>query len=345
MEDPMEGIRDVEHLDELLSAPTEGVIKTMTRIHGDIIVLGVGGKVGPSLARMAKRASEAVGTPRRVIGVARFSSPEVEMRLQRWGVETIQCDLLDQAQLDALPDAPNVIYMAGMKFGATGNQPLTWAMNSYLPGMVCQKYRHSRMVVFSTGNVYGVTPVANGGPTEDAPLNPQGEYAMSCLGRERILEYFSRLFRIPMALIRLNYACEMRYGVLMDLAQKVWTEQTIDLAMGYVNVIWQGDANAMSLQTLEHTSIPPFVLNVAGPELLRVRDIALKFGRLMDKAVHFSGAEAPDALISSGRRAHELSGLPRTPAEHVMRWVADWVMRGGETLGKPTHFEVRDGRF
>ncbi|HPO15914.1 MAG TPA: NAD-dependent epimerase/dehydratase family protein [Candidatus Hydrogenedentes bacterium] len=338
-------IHDVEQLELLLSAPAAGLVEAMGTLAGDIMVLGVGGKMGPTLARMTKRASVAAGVHRRVIGVARFSSPELEVKLQTQDIETIRCDLLDQAQLDALPEVEHVVYMAGMKFGATGNESLTWAMNAYLPGMICQKFRHSRIAAFSTGNVYGVKPVAAGCPPEDAELNPEGEYAMSCLGRERIFEHFSRTLNIPMTLLRLNYACEMRYGVLVDLARKVWREQPVDVTMGYVNVIWQGDANAMALHSLLHVASPPLALNIAGPETLCVREVAQEFARRMNKPVQFTSEEAADALLSDGRRAHTLFGAPRVSAEELIGCVADWVIRGGETLGKPTHFEVRDGRF
>jgi nucleoside-diphosphate-sugar epimerase len=340
-----EQIADVEQLEDLLSAPPASVVEMMKRTPGDVLVLGVAGKMGPTLARMAKRAALAADTPRRVIGVARFSTPGVESRLHAQGIETIHCELLDPAQLERLPDAPNVIYMAGRKFGATSNEGLTWAMNAYLPGMVTQRFRRSRIAAFSTGNIYGVTPVSSGGPDESAPLEPVGDYAMSCLGRERIFDYFSRDLGVPVALLRLNYACEMRYGVLVDVARKVWAGQPVDVTMGHLNTLWQGDANAMSLLALEHAASPPFVVNIAGPEVLEVRGVAEEFGRLMGKNVVLSGHEAPDALLSDGSKGHRLFGRPRVDIPTLIRWIADWTMRGGETLDKPTHFEVRDGKF
>src|SRR5581483_5529200 len=266
-----DSIQSVEELEERLSEPTEGVIETLARLEGDIILLGVGGKMGPSLARMIRRASEAAGVSRQVLGISRFSSGPLEGQLQALGIQTIRCDLLDQSQLDRLPDAPNVVFMAGMKFGATGNESLTWAMNSYLPGMVSQKYRHSRIVAFSTGNVYGLTPVSLGGSVETDTPNPLGDYAMSCLGRERIFEHFSRTLNIPVSMLRLNYATETRYVVLVDVAQKVLAGQAVELAVGHFNSIWQADANAMALRSLEHAASPPFVVNIAGPETLSVR--------------------------------------------------------------------------
>jgi dTDP-4-dehydrorhamnose reductase len=338
-------IRDVAELEELLSDPTEATIRALGTLEGDIIVLGVGGKMGPSLTRMARRASEIAGVARRVIGVARFSSPKLEMQLQAWGVETVRCDLLDAKALAELPDAANVVYMAGMKFGSTGQESLTWAMNSFLPALVSQRFRGSRIAAFSTGNVYGLAPVSGGGSRETDALNPVGEYAMSCLGRERIFEHFSRTEHIKMSILRLNYATEMRYGVLVDIAQRVFSGQAVPLAMGYLNAIWQGDASAMSLQSLGCTAEPPTVINIAGPELLSVRHVAEEFGKRLHKPVRFTGEEAGDALLSNAGKSYELFGRPRVSAEQLMVWIADWVGRGGETLAKPTHFEERAGKF
>lgn len=338
-------IADVELLETLLSEPTPGAIDTLRRLEGDLILLGVGGKMGPTLARMAKRASDAAGVCRRVIGVSRFSSVEEERKLQAHGVETIRCDLLDESSVARLPDAPNVVFMTGMKFGSTGQESLTWAMNAYLPSIICKKYRRSKIVAFSTGNVYGLVPVAGGGSCESDPPNPVGEYAMSCLGRERMFEHFSRTLEIPMALIRLNYACELRYGVLVDLAQKVWHEEPIDLSMGYFNVIWQGDANAMSLQMFDVRAVPPTLINLTGGEALSVRSIASELGMRMKKSPRFIGTESATALLSNSQPALSRFGPPRVSAEQLIPWVADWVMRGGPTLGKPTHFESREGKF
>ncbi|MBX6314129.1 MAG: NAD(P)-dependent oxidoreductase, partial [Isosphaeraceae bacterium] len=315
------------------------------RRDGDLLVLGVAGKMGPSLARMARRAFDAADRrDRRVLGVARFSGGGRE-RLEAHGVETIACDLLDPDALDRLPEAPNVVFMAGMKFGSTGREAQTWAVNTFLPGLVARRFRRSQIVAFSTGNVYGLTPVDRGGSREDDPLDPRGEYAMSCLGRERLFEHFSREQGTPMALIRLNYATEMRYGVLVDIALRVQAGEPIDLAMGYLNAIWQGDANAMALRAFDHVASPPRVINVAGPERLRVRQVAEEFGRRLGRPVRFEGTEAPDALLSDGQLGYRLLGHPRLDAERLIAWIAEWVQHGGETLGKPTRFEVRDGRF
>lgn len=340
-----ETIRDVEQLEELLSRPTPEVIETFARLDGDLIVLGVGGKIGPSLARMAKRASDAAGRPRRTIGVARFSTPGLEDQLHAQGIETIRSELLDRKQLAALPDAPNVLYLAAMKFGTSGQEATTWARNVYLPGMVCERYAQSRIVAYSTGNVYPLTPVERGGSVESDPPGPVGEYAMSCLGRERMFAHFSQMFGTLVALVRLNYANEMRYGTLVDLAQKVMAGQTIDLGMGHFNAIWQGDNNAMTLRALDHVASPPMVLNVTGPQTLSVRRVAEEFGRLLQKPVHFASSESPDALLSNASKAFGLFGRPAVSEEQMIRWAADWQRRGGPTLNKPTHFEARDGKF
>jgi hypothetical protein len=341
----MPNIESVEQLEDLLSEPTTAAVEAMGRVDGDLMLLGVGGKMGPTLARMARRASDLAGTRRRVIGVSRFSSGGVEQRLAQHGVETIRCDLMDRAQLERLPDSANVIFMTGMKFGSTENAGLTWMMNVFVPGMVCQRFAKSRIVAISSGNVYGLSPLVRGGSVESDTPSPVGEYAMSALGRERMFEHFSRALDIPLALVRLNYANEVRYGVLSDLARSVWNEQPIDLAMGAFNAIWQGDANAAVLAAFDHLSVPPCVINVAGPEQLSVRSVALEFGRLLGKRVTLRGAEAADALLSNAQMSHRLFGYPRVAARQMLEWIADWVRRGGESLERPTHFQVRDGNF
>ncbi|NQT36612.1 MAG: NAD-dependent epimerase/dehydratase family protein [Planctomycetes bacterium] len=340
-----ETIADEEELDDLLSQPTEAAIRAMAQVEGDLILLGVAGKMGPTLARMASRACEAAGTGRRIFGASRFSDPSVREKLQSWGIETIQADLLDEAMVDSLPEVPNVIYMTGMKFGTSDQAATTWAMNTLLPASVCGKYGHARIVAFSTGNVYPLVGIESGGSREDDGPNPVGEYGMSCLGRERIFEYFSRTQGTPTAILRLNYAHELRYGVLVDVAKRVFDEQPIDVSMGHVNVIWQGDANAVTLAALGETASPPSVLNVAGPEILSIRRVAEQFGRLMDRTPRLTGSESPDALLNNGSRAHGQFGRPRVNAERLIRWIADWISRGKATLGKPTHYEVRNGKF
>jgi nucleoside-diphosphate-sugar epimerase len=338
-------ITGIEQLESRLSEPTPRLIETMKRLSGDILVLGAAGKMGPTLARMARRSADQAGGSRRIIGVARFSDSAARRSLEEHGIETIQGDLLDPRFVLSLPNAPNVVYAAGMKFGSTGNEPLTWAVNTHLPTLICRRYPESRIVAFSTGNVYGVAPADGGGSRETDALKPVGEYAMSCLGRERMFEYFSAKQGTPVAIVRLNYATELRYGVLLDLAQKVWLEQPIDVAMGFANVIWQADANAMALCLLEHTASPANIVNLAGPEILRVRQVCEDLGAILGRRVRCVGQECTDALLSNGAKAYELVGRPRVSAGEIIRWTAEWVRRGGDTHGKPTHFEVRDGKF
>lgn len=328
-----------------MSRPTPGAVEALANIEGDILILGAGGKMGPSLARMTKRASDAAGPNRRVVAVSRFSQTGAEEQLNAHGVETIRCDMLDPAQLAALPDAPNIIFMAGMKFGSTGHAALTWEINVDLPGMVCRRFPASRFAVFSTGNVYPLAPVVGGGSTETDAPSPVGEYAMTCLGRERVFEHHSRAIGMSASIIRLSYAVEMRYGVLIDIAGKVARGETIDLSMGNFCAIWQGDANAMALQSLAAASSPPCVVNVTGPELLSVRRTALRFGEIFNKAVLVTGTESGHALISSTQKAQQMFGYPTVTIDQVISWTADWMRKGGEMLNKPTHFETTDGRY
>jgi nucleoside-diphosphate-sugar epimerase len=338
-------IEQEEQLDQLLSQPSPQTIDVIQRMDGDWIFLGVGGKMGPTLARMAKHSAEEAGVTRRIIGVSRFSNPESKAQLEQWGIEAISCDLLNESELRTLPQVKNVVYLAGMKFGATGNEALTWAMNCYLPSLVCQHFNESRIVAFSTGNVYGMQPIFYGGARETDYPRPDGDYAMSCLGRERIFEYFSTKYKIPVSLIRLYYATELRYGVLRDICQQVWDEQPISLAMGSLNAIWQGDANNMALGAMDYASAPPFILNVVGPEILSVRQIALKFAQLLNKEVRFEGEEQTYTLLGNGQLSHGLFGYPSVTTDHMVRWISQWVMQGGSSLNKPTHFEVRDGKY
>ncbi len=340
-----ESIRDQEQLEDLLSEPTEAAVRALAQVEGDIMLLGVAGKMGPTLARMARRASDTAGTARRVIGVSRFSTPGSEDALRAHGIETIRGDLLDESFLTALPDAANVIHMAVMKFGATGNPAMTWAMNVHLPAMICRRFCRSRILAFSTGNVYPLVPIDSGGSLETDPVGPVGEYAMTALGRERMFDHFSQTLGMPVSLVRLNYAVEMRYGVLVDIGRKVLADENIDLSMGHANVIWQGDANAMTLAALADASAPPFVVNVAGPELVSVRETAETFGRLFHKTPKLTGTEAPNALLSDGTKGYDRYGRPRVSCEQLVRWIAHWIQAGGSSLGKPTHFEVRDGKF
>lgn len=333
-------------LEDRLSEPTPAVVETLARLPGDILFLGVAGKMGPTLARMAKRASEMSGTPRRIIGVSRFSNRNAEeTRLQEHGIETVRCDLLKETEVASLPDAPNVVYMPARKFGATGDEAMTWAINCFLPSLVCRRFARSRFVIFSTGNVYPLSPVTTEGPTESDSPNPVGEYGMSALGRERMFEFFSRRDGIPVSIIRLNYAVDLRYGVLVDLAQKVRAGEPIDTTMGYFNCIWQGDANAMTLRAFAQAATPPRVFNVTGPERLRVRDVCQMIGQKLGVEPRFTGSEAETALLSNSRQTQELLGPQTVSTATLIEWVVDWLQAGGRQLGKPTHFETRDGKF
>ena len=329
-------------LDELLSRPRHETLAALDACPGDVIVLGAGGKMGPTLSRMAARAAHG---SRRVIAVSRWSSPDAERELHEHGVETLRCDLLDRAAVARLPDAPNVIFMAGQKFGTASAPTATWAMNTIVPANCAERYRDSRIVAFSTGNVYALTPVDVGGSRERDPLGPVGEYAASCVGRERMLELSSEQHGTRVAIVRLNYAIDLRYGVLVDIALRVHGDDAVPLGMGYVNVIWQGDANRIALECLTRAESPPFVLNVTGRDVLSVRTIAEWFGARFGKPARFAGSENADALLSNTDRMRSTFAPPEVSLEQMLEWAADWVERGGPVLGKPTRFEARDGRF
>ncbi|GGG35627.1 epimerase [Caldovatus sediminis] len=336
-----ERIADEEALEEVLSRPDAALRADLAAVPGDLLVLGAAGKMGPTLCRLAKRADPA----RRVIAVARFSEPGLRERMESWGVECRAADLMDRAALAALPEAPNVVFMAARKFGSTGNEPLTWAMNVLLPAMVAERFAAARIVFFSTGNVLPLVPVASGGADEGVAPAPVGDYAASCLGRERVFQHAAAARGTACAGIRLNYAIDLRYGVLHDVAVKVRDGIPVPLAMGHANVIWQGDANAWALRALRHASPACPILNVTGPETVAIRWLAERLGERLGRAPAFEGTEAPDALLSNAARAFRCFGYPRVPLLRMVDWVADWVARGGRTLGKPTRFEVRDGRF
>jgi nucleoside-diphosphate-sugar epimerase len=331
----------VEELEAFLATPSPALVAEMQAIEGDLLILGVAGKMGPTLARLAKNATPS----RRVIGVARFSDAAVRERLDAWGVETIACDLLDREAIAGLPDAPHLIFAAGHKFGASGNTPLTWAMNTWVPSVVAERYKASRIVAFSTGNVYPLTRIGAPAPTETSPTGPIGDYAQSCLGRERMFEYFSARYRTPGRIFRLNYAIDMRYGVLFDIASKVKKGEPVDVTMGRVNVIWQGDANEQVLRCLAHCTTPATPLNSTGLEALSVRALAIGLGERLGVAAEIVGCEAETALLSNASEAARLFGAPSVPIETMLDWVADWVAHDGASLGKPTKFEVRDGTF
>ncbi len=336
---------DERQLETLLSEPTPALVEAMARLEGDLLILGVSGKMGPSLARLALRASRAAGIDRRVIGVARFGEAMVRDALERDGIATIAADLLDPAALAALPDMRNVVCMVGQKFGTTDDAPRTWAVNSFLPGLVAERFASSRIVAFSTGNVYPFSDATTEGPSESAALDPVGEYAQSAVARERLLEFFSRRNGTPMAILRLNYAIEPRYGVLRDLADTVGAGRTVDVSMGFVNLIWQRDANAIALRALAHCASPPLVLNLTGHPAQSVRRLAEQLGQKLGRPPLILGVESRQALLSDARRCEALFGPAPVSIDEMIDRVAEWVAEGGCSLGKPTHFTERGGRF
>ncbi len=335
----------VDALDDFLSTPTPALIEDLTALDGDIMILGSAGKMGPTLARLAQRALSSGGSPHRIIAVSRFSNPTVRQQLEAAGVHTISADLHDPAALTSLPIAPNLIYMLGTKFGTSGQEHQTWATNAYLAGKVAERYCDARTVVFSSGNVYPLLPVIRGGATESIPPAPIGEYAQSCLARERIFEHFSQQHGTPVTLYRLNYAIDLRYGVLLDIGQAVFQGHPVDLTMGNVNVIWQGDACEIALRSLSVVSSPPTILNVTGPETSAVRWLATEFARRFGHSASFQGEEAATALLSNATETFRRFGYPRVTLGQMLDWTADWIQQQQPVYDKPTHFQEREGNF
>ncbi|QST01728.1 NAD(P)-dependent oxidoreductase [Pontibacillus sp. ALD_SL1] len=338
----MKNIRDLE---QKMCEPSAELVRDITLLDGDIMILGVGGKMGPTLAKLAKNAVDSAKLEKQVYAVSRFSKGSLRRDLEAFGVKTIAADLLDEHQLDQLPDVKNIIYMVGHKFGTTGNEHFTWAMNSFLPGLVAKKFKNSRIVSFSTGNVYPLTPVKKGGVSEEYPTGPIGEYAQSCLGRERVFSYYSHKYNIPQLHFRLNYAIDLRYGVLLEIAKSVKEGKPVDVTMGHANVIWQGDANDMAIRSLLYCSSPPEILNVTGPETMSIRWAAEQFGELMNRPPVIIGEEQDTALLSNASKSHKLFGYPRVTLREMIEWTADWLEHNGETLDKPTHFQEREGKY
>jgi hypothetical protein len=336
---------EIHALYQKLLQPSENLITDMAKIDGDIIILGAGGKMGPALARLTQQAVDAAGINKRIIAVARFSERGLQGALEGEGIQTIAADLLEDDELYKLPDVKNVLYLAGMKFGTTGKESLTWAMNTYLPARVAEKYKKSNIVAFSTGNVYPFVAINSGGATESHVPEPVGEYAQSCLGRERMFQYFSAKNNTPVLIYRLNYANDTSYGVLLDIARSVYEGRPIDLRMGHVNIIWQGDANDMAIRCLLHCSVPPKILNIAGPETASVKILGEQFGKLFKKQPTFVNTEQNTALLSNASESHRLFGSPRVSLLQMMDLIAQWILEGGKVLNKPTHFQEREGHF
>lgn len=333
-------------LDDLLSRPAPAAVAALRGSPGDVVVLGAGGKMGPTLARLVRRCVDEAGAgARRVIAVSRWGDAAAERALRDAGVETVRADLTDKVAVARLPDAPNVVFMAGQKFGTTGAPAATWAMNVLVPALCADRYRDARIAAFSTGNVYPLVPVASGGSREDDALAPVGEYAATCVGRERMFAWHAERFGTRVAILRLNYAIALTYGVLTDLALAVWTHTAIDLAMGRVNVVWQGDANALAVAALARAASPPWVVNLTGREAHSVRALATALGQRLGRDPVFAGTEAPDALLSDTTRMRATLGEATTPVETMLDWTAEWIREGGALLGKATKFERRDGSF
>ena len=332
-------------LDHLLARPRPALVAFIRTVSSPLIILGAGGKMGPTLAALARRAAEAAGHKLEVIAVSRFSNANARRWLEERGVKTITADLLRSDEARRLPDAENLIFMVGLKFGTSESPALTWAINTLVPAHAMQRYARSRITALSTGNVYPLTPVKSAGSDESDSLTPHGEYSNATVGRERIFEFYSRQDGTPVVLLRLFYATELRYGVLRDIADRIWTNQPVDLTSGHFNCIWQGDANEMILRSLPLAASPPTAFNLTSPEMFLVRTVAERLGELLDRPVRFAGAESDNALLGNTTRLRSQLGAPPTPLDAMLRWTAHWVKTGGRSLGKPTHFDVRDGRY
>jgi hypothetical protein len=340
-----ERLESEEHLDEFLTTPSAALVGFIQTVSSPLLILGAGGKMGPTLGALARRAADAAGHSLDIIAVSRFTDERARQWLETRGVKTMSCDLLDERVVATLPDAQNLIYLVGLKFGTAQNPSATWAMNTLVPARVVERYPRARMVALSTGNVYPMSAVSRGGALETDALTPLGEYANAAVGRERIFEFCSSRHGAAVALLRLFYALDLRYGVLADIARMVHTGQPIPLANGSFNCIWQGDANEMVLRALALCQAPPATFNLCRPEIFSVREVATRFGELFNRSPNFEGEEAATALLGNAGKVTKALGHPAIPLETMLRWVAEWVKRGGRSLGKPTHFEVRDGSY
>ena len=338
-------IETEEALDELLTRPRAALVQFIASVRGPLLILGAGGKMGPSLTLLARRAAEAAQHPLEIIAVSRFSDPNARRWLEARGVQTLSCDLFDAEAVRKLPDAAEILYLVGQKFGTTQSPAGTWAANLLVPARIAERYPAARIVALSTGNVYPLAPVAHGGSVESDPLTPLGEYANATVGRERIFEFFSQRNGTRIVLLRLFYATDLRYGVLRDIAELIWARKPIDLANGHFNCIWQGDANDMVIRSLALATTPVAAFNLTSAEVFSVRTVATRLSQLLGKAVNFTGTESETALTANTAQLRAQLGDPATPLDTMRHWTADWVKRGGRNLGKPTHFEVRDGRY
>lgn len=338
-------MQSIEEIYKNLLQPSDDLIQDIARLDGDIMILGVGGKMGPALAKLAKKSVDKAGINKKIIGVARFTEMDLQLELEREGIETFKADLLNDEQLQKLPDVENVLYLAGVKFGTSGNESFTWAMNTYLPGRVAEKFKNSRIVVFSTGNVYPLTNANGKGASENIAPEPIGEYAQSCLGRERMFQYFSEKNNTPILIYRLNYANDVTYGVLLEIAKAVKENRPIDLSMGTVNIIWQGDANEVALRCLRHCSMPGKILNVTGNEILSVRKLAETFGEMFNTKPIFINEEQPTSLLSDASECSKIFGTPKISLQQMMDVIVQWINHGGKTINKPTHFSERKGKY
>lgn len=334
-----------ERLNQMLTEPSEALVNDMKKIQGDILILGAGGKMGPSLALLAGNAVKKAGIQKKIYAVSRFSDTEVQAALIKQGINVISADLLENGAFDTIPEVENVIFMAGRKFGTDGQEPFTWAMNAWLPSLVAEKFKKSRIVVFSSGNIYPIVPSYSGGSTEETKLNPVGEYPQSCLARERCFQYGSLKYGTEVLIYRLNYAIALTYGVLYDIASKVWNQETIHISNASFNCIWQGDANEIAIRSLLHTKSPAQMLNVTGPETIGVRYIAEEFARLFHKECLIEGTETSDSFLSNTAKMTSLFGYPKVSLGQMIKWQAEWIMEGGKSINKPTHFEERKGSY